>query len=460
MISRRIMHGAFFLFLFSLQAYKVEQLCNDCESNSIQFVEFCCTDIHGNSRSVIRPAKYFNHDLEHGIYLDGSSIPGCTSITNSDILLRPDLYAPIKKLAWHNEQTGAMVRVICDMYLDDETPYAGDPRLVLKQQLEQAYTLGYDFRVGPELEFHISNNQKTLAPIDSLCYAQCADNFAISQALVNALNILNSMDLNIEKIHHEVGEGQYEVSRHHDNALNIADSLGTTKQAISIIAQLYGKQVTFMPKPLADKPGNGMHLNLSLYDFNEQRNAFVNEENPEQLSIVAQHFIAGILKHAREITLLLNPTINSYKRLVKGFEAPVYICCGHKNRSAMIRIPHIRLSQPHVCRIEMRSPDATCNPYLAFAALLCAGLEGIKNKYELPMLIDQNLYKMSEKTRNAYAIETLPSSFGKALEAFENSSLMREMLGHDLFESILQAKKDELTAFNMAVTDWELEHYY
>ncbi len=462
MISRHIVFSVFFLSLFSLQAYKIEQLCDDCESSSIQFIEFCCTDRDGNFKSVIRPAKYLRHDLQHGIYLDGSSIPGCTDITNSDIQLKPDLYAPMEKLAWHNDQTGAMVRIICDMYLDNETPYQSDPRMVLKKQLEEAYSMGYDFYVGPELEFYVFDTTKdqTLMPIDWLSYAQRCDNFAISQAIVSALQILNSMNLNIEKIHHEVGPGQFEMSMHYDNALNIADCLGTAKQAIAVVAQLYGKEVSFMPKPMHGEAGSGMHLNLSLFDIQNQKNAFVNEQNPEQLSDVACHFIAGILKHAREITLLLNPTINSYKRLVKGFEAPIFICCGKKNRSAMIRIPHAGATQPSACRIEMRSPDAMCNPYLAFAALVCAGLEGIKNKYELPTLVDQNVYKMNEGTRSSLNIEMLPASFSEALEAFEQSNLMQKMLGKDLFASIVKSKRDELYAFNTAVTDWELERYY
>ncbi len=440
--------------------YKVAQLCEDCESSNVQFIEFCCTDRDGNYKSVIRPINYLKNDLQYGIFLDGSSIPGCTEITKSDIQLKPDLDAPITKLPWHDNQIG-MIRIICDMYLDDTTPYTSDPRHILKKELEAAYALGYDFYVGPEIEFYVFNttDDKTLIPLDNNNYAACSNDFALSQALANTLNVLNAMGLYIEKIHHEVGPGQFEISKHYDNALNIADQIGTIEQALSIAAQIYHKKVSFMPKPMFGKPGSGMHLNLSLFDLHHNCNAFFNPENPETISDTAKYFIAGILKHAREYTLLLNPSVNSYKRLVKGYEAPIYICCGEKNRSALIRLPHTNAMQPQAFRLEIRSPDALCNPYLAFAALLRAGMEGIKNKYTLPTLIDENIYVMNEETRTAQHIATLPHSLQEAIEAFEESSLMRELLGEHLFLSYLKAKKTELANFEQAVTDWELERY-
>lgn len=446
--------------ILSATEYKIAQLCDDCITSNIQFVEFCCTDRDGNLKSVIRPICYLKNDLEHGIFLDGSSIPGGTEITQSDIQLKPDLDAPMIKLPWHENQIG-MIRVMCDMYLDDDTPYTADPRYILKKELEELYKLGYDFYVGPELEFYVFNqtDDGTLIPLDTCKYADCTNDFAISQALANTLNVCNTMGLRIEKIHHEVGCGQYEASEQYDNALNIADKIGTTKQALSISAQVYHKTVSFMPKPMFGKPGNGMHLNLSLFDLANNCNAFYDAQNPGTMSKVAQAFIAGILRHAREYTLLLNPTVNSYKRLIKGYEAPVYICCGKKNRSALIRLPHVNASQPEACRLEIRSPDALCNPYLALAALLRAGMEGIKNNYELPNLIEDNIYKMSEQTRSAQNISTLPQSLGEAIEVFEESTLMRELLGEYLFTNYLKAKQKEWEEFQQAVTDWELARY-
>lgn len=440
--------------------YKVEQLCSSCDEYNVQFAEFCCTDINGNYKSVIRPINYLKNDLAYGIFLDGSSIPGCTEITNSDIQLKPDLFAPIEKLPWHDHQIG-MIRIICDMYLDDKTPYTSDPRHILKKELENAYMLGYDFYVGPEIEFYLFNNtdNKTMEPLDNNGYADSAQDFGISQALTNILKLLNAMNLSIEKIHHEVGPGQFEISMKYDNALNIADRIGTVKQALSVAAQVYNKKITFMPKPLFGKPGSGMHLNISLYDIHNNCNAFFDPEHPEKLSAIAQSFIAGILRHARELTLILNPSINSYKRLVKGYEAPVYICCGEKNRSALIRLPYNNAEQPHACRLEIRSPDALCNPYLAFAALLKAGMEGIKNNYSLPPLIDENIYTMNEITRHAHNIETLPTTFHEAILAFQESHLMQELLGEHLFKTYLESKKKELHSFEQAVTDWEIEQY-
>ncbi len=462
MIKRLLLGITFFTPLIASieDNFKAIQLCDDCESSNVQFIEFCCTDRDGNTKSIIRPINYLKSDLEYGIFLDGSSIPGCTEITKSDIQLKPDLNAPITKLPWHGDQIG-MIRMICDMYVDDNTPYVSDPRHILKKELEAAYALGYDFYIGPEIEFYVfnTNNDKTIIPLDKCKYADCANDFALSQALANTLNMLNAMGLQIEKIHHEVGPGQFEISKQYGNALDIADQMGTIRQALNIAAQMYHKKVTFMPKPMFGKPGNGMHLNISLFDLKHNCNAFFNPENAEAMSDVAHYFIAGILKHACEYTLLLNPSVNSYKRLIKGYEAPIYICCGVKNRSALVRLPHTNAMQPQAFRLEIRSPDALCNPYLAFAALLRAGMEGIKNKYELPHLIDENIYTMTEETRSAHNIATLPQTLHEAIEAFEKSTLMFDLLGEHLFISYLQAKKRELASFEQAVTDWELEHY-
>ena len=438
----------------------VESLLAACKQYNIAFVEFCCTDFLGNTKSVIRPIEYLEYDLNYGIYLDGSSIPGCTDITQSDILLKPAFDAIPYKLTWYDENHST-IRITCNIYLDEHTPYSSDPRYILKKAVEKAHSMGYRCLIGPELECYIfekTDNNHDFIPIDNKKYADSADHVVLAQALANTLKMLNVMNLKIAKSHHEVGPGQFEFPLEHDDALIIADRINTTKLALKVCANAYNTKISFMPKPLAGKAGNGMHLNISLFDQVNNRNAFYDYEN-NCMTAVAQSFIAGILKHIRECTLLLNPSINSYKRLVKGHEAPVYVCCGKKNRSALIRLPSLCTSQPQTFRMELRSPDALCNPYLAFAVLLQAGLKGIEEHYLLPPLMEENLYTIDETMRSAYNLETLPQSLEEAINLCEQSSFVQEILGKHLFDTYLASKRKELAEFCHAITDWEIERY-
>lgn len=457
---KKIMVCAVFLSTSHMQA----RLTRDClldmiTSHHAQYIEFCFTDFLGTRKSIIRPIEYLEHDLEHGINFDGSSVKGCTRITESDMLLMPDLETPSRRIPWTYDHTN-MIRIMCTMHSDANTPYAADPRALLKKEIESARQKGYDFLVGPEVEFYVFEqdaNPNSLIPIDSNTYTDASQTISMENTLITILHVLNQLDLNVEKIHHEVGAGQFEISLRYASALPIADALITTKHALTALCKNYNKKITFMPKPFTGKPGSGMHLNISLFDLAQQRNAFSDQQNPEALSAVGKSFIAGIIKHFKEITLLLNPTVNSYKRL-GGHEAPKFICCGTRNRSALIRIPNTE-NQPEATRAEIRSPDAMCNPYLAFAALLKAGMEGIENNYVLEAHVSENLYTVSDASIKEAGIKLIPQSMQEALEVFERSEFVRNLLGDTLFYAFLDHKKEELADFMNTVTDWELKRY-
>lgn len=423
----------------------------------IRYAEFCFYDfLAENPKSIIVPV-YNAADLEqyitNGLNFDGSSIRGCNRITNSDMLLMPDLSTPVRKIPWMYDHM-SMIRIMCTMHQDKKTPYQADPRAILQRELTKLHELGFDFYVGPELEFYILDSKN--APIDSLSYTDAVKELTTSNALITIMQVLNEMDLGVEKIHHEVGKGQFEVSLRKDNALTIADAILIAKDSLQILGKNYNKKISFMPKPFAHKPGSGMHLNMSLYDIKKNQNAFYDAQDPHKLSTLGRQFLAGIIKHIPEITLILNPSINSYKRL-GGHEAPKFICVGAKNRSALIRLP--QAEQSETVRAEIRSPDAQSNPYMALAALLCAGMEGIKNQYRLSELVEENLYTISQDELITRNIIQLPQTFQEALYEFERSSLMRELFGPVLFEAFVSYKQHELEDYQMSITDWEWEHY-
>ncbi|MEX0940303.1 MAG: type I glutamate--ammonia ligase [Candidatus Babeliales bacterium] len=430
-------------------------------NNNIRYIEYSFTDFSGMRKSLIKPASCVEEDLEKGIYFDGSSIKGCTRITNSDLLLKPSLDT-MRLIPWTNDATKT-VSLVCDMFLDKNTPYTSDPRFILKSVLNEAKQLGYDFFVGPELEFYIfkqkANQESSLIPFDNESYFEnnCSCEDEVMKG--NILNNFDALELVPEKIHHEVGPGQYEISLHYDNALKMADKIVTAKHALQAMGNSSNCYVSFMPKPLSTQNGSGMHIHFSLFDIQNQKNAFFDPEDKNRLSPIAKSFIAGILHHASALTLLFNPTINSYKRLVPGFEAPIFICAGTKNRSALIRLPLFNPDQAEAARAEIRSIDPTCNPYLAFAALLKAGLYGIQNNLQLDQFIEENLYEMTSEQKIEKGIDTIPSSLPQAIDAFERSGFLKELLGNHLFDEYIKDKKKEVMQSLRAITDWELKHY-
>lgn len=426
----------------------------------IHFVNFTFSDIYGNLKELIQPIVYFKKSLKEGITFDGSSIPGFTSIDESDLLLKPDSSTATAVPFYSSNQSVPEIRVMCDIYNDEYIPCESSPRYILKKVMAQAQAMGYEFYVGPELEFFIFSQQdnKKIA-YDQKSYFDSDISLHIQAIKKMIISMLQEQNINVEKLHHEVAPGQFEISIKYDDALSIADQILLAKQTIKTIAQTEGMLATFMPKPLCGENGSAMHIHFSLFDINNQCNAFYDEHDPNHLSPTAKQFIAGILNHVREITALLNPTVNSYKRLIIGYEAPVNICWSTKNRSALVRIPYFNDNQPNSVRAEIRSPDASTNPYLAFAALLLAGLTGIKNNEKLPEPIEENLYLLDEATLKAYNIQSLPTSLDEAIDLFQVSPLSQELLGEELHNKFVRIKKQELSEFKKTVTDWEWRRY-
>lgn len=454
------------IFIFLIYCVKIlpyaekplQEFRNYCRTQNIMYVEYLFIDFLGNIRSVIRPAEYAEKDLTDGISFDGSSIPGGSHIVESDMLLQPDLDA-MTNVPWSNGPTKT-IRINCTMYKDKDVPYESDPRYILQKVVNEATQMGYTFYVGPELEFYLCNfKDNQLIPYDNTSYFSASTNYHDDQIRANLLNILRASGINIEKIHHEVSPGQYEVSIHYGSPVKIADHIMITKHTLKSLEDETIK-TTFMPKPLAHQNGSGMHIHFSLFDREEKQNIFYDSSHPYLLSNVAQSFIAGVLHHARALTLLFNCTINSYKRLIPKHEAPTFVCCGIKNRSSLIRLPQINKNQPDTVRAELRSPDPLCNPYLAFAGLLKAGLDGIKNNMKLPTIINTNLYELSPEEAEKTGIERLPKSLEEAIEAYKESSLLHELLGDKLFQDYLQAKIKELADFSLNINNWELIRYF
>ena len=427
----------------------------------IKYIEYTFADFLGNRKSIIRPIEYVQEDMKKGLSVDGSSLLGCKRITDSDMLIMPDSTVPFFKVPWtkNMQETITMARVMCTLHIDEQTPYEADPRALLKKELEVLKDAGFELLIGPELEFYVffdNETEKALMPIDSYGYADSAHQVWIDNFTVMIMNILAECGLECEKIHHEVGQGQFEISLKHGNALNIADAIITAKNMLEMFVTHYGKRISFMPKPLTGKPGSGMHINFSLRALETKANAFYDASLEYNLSTFGKRFIAGILHYVPDFTLVLNSSLNSYKRL-GGHEAPKYICCGQKNRSALIRLPFS--SNAEGVRAEIRSPDALCNPYLTFATLLHAGMEGIEQEYDLQFVSD-NLYEVDQQTVQERNIQRLPTTFQEALTYFESSSFMQNFLGKTLFENYVNYKREELHAFNQAITQWEISNYF
>lgn len=431
------------------------------ELEQVKYIAYQFTDLNGTPKEVIYPATSVDDVIKNGFNFDGSSIPGMTRITESDMLARPNMNT-LTVLPWSDyEQKTA--RVICDVYSDEHTPYAGDPRHALKMAIADARTMGFDFFVGPELEFFICSDsyaENALTPCDTLGYFATAPHPAVTDFKTSLFSCLLEQNIIIEKIHHEVAPGQHEVSFKYDDALIIADRLIGAKQTIHTLCKLNNLKATFMPKPFQGKNGNGMHIHFSLWDRASNCNAFYDADDSAKLSQTAQQFIAGVLAHITELNALFNPTVNSYKRLVPGFEAPINLCWGTKNRSAMIRIPRVNDDQPYAVRAEIRSGDPMANPYLAFAALLRAGLDGIKNKLSLADPVEDCLYHISDEQRAARGIKALPCSLENAIMLLQDSAIAKEILGECLLNEFVKNKQQEIAQYNTFVTDWEIQTYF
>ena len=424
------------------------------QENDVQFIRLQFTDVFGQLKNVAITPSQLDKCLDNKCMIDGSSIEGFVRIEESDMYLYPDLDT-FNILPWRPQQ-GKVARLICDVYNPDGSPFDGSPRHILKRQLERARSLGYTFNVGPELEFFLFLTDEKGAPTvethDNAGYFDLGPTDQGENARREMVLVLEQMGFEIEASHHEVAPGQHEIDFRFDDALVTADRVMTFKMAVKTIAQRHGLHASFMPKPISGINGSGMHTNMSL--MKGATNAFYDEADPQGLSAVCRSYIAGVLSHMKGITAITNPTVNSYKRLVPGFEAPVYIAWSPANRSPLIRIPAARGKST---RVELRCPDPTCNPYLSFAIILAAGLDGIERGMTPPPSTEQNIFQLTAAERVTMGIECLPGNLEEALTLMKADPLAREVLGEHVFSRFIEAKDRECDEYRTQVTPWELE---
>ncbi len=437
----------------------VERAAEIISKENVQFVNFQFTDIAGIVKQIMIPIDQWETALDHGIWFDGSSVEGFARIAESDMYLVPDI-STFAVVPWRTDDLRT-ARVISDVYTPDGQPFEGDPRYVLKRALAEADKLGYIYNTGPELEFFLfrPGPDGSLFPLKT---HDLAGYFDVSTDLAHSVRrqmmlMLEDFDIITEAAHHEVAFGQHEIDFKYGEALKMADILVTARTTIKAVAQLNGLHATFMPKPIAGINGSGMHTHQSLFQKATNKNAFVDLDDPYGLSLVARQFIAGQLAHAKGLSSIIAPLVNSYKRLVPGYEAPVYISWARMNRSALIRIPRVRPDQPASTRIELRCPDPSANPYLTFAAMLHTGLSGISQGAEPPPPAEEDLYHLEGSRRDE--LETMPGSLGEAVNTLKADPMMREALGDHIYERYIDAKSQEWDDYRITVSQWELERY-
>jgi glutamine synthetase len=425
------------------------------KEHDVKFIRAWFTDILGSLKSVAITVEELPKALEEGVGFDGSSIEGFARIDESDMIAMPDTNT-FAILPWRPREH-AVARMFCDVLHPDGRPFEGDPRYVLRRNLKRAADLGYTYYVGPELEYFYFADSGATELLDRGGYFDMTPLDAASDFRRDTVLALEQMGIMVEASHHEVAPSQHEIDLRYTDALTMADSTMTYRLTVKQVAMMNGVYATFMPKPIASENGSGMHVHQSL--FKGDRNVFFNAKDPYFLSALARSYIAGLLRHAREITLVTNEWVNSYKRLVPGFEAPVYLSWARRNRSDLVRVPEYKPGQENATRIEYRSPDPACNPYLAFAVMLAAGLEGIEKEYPCPEPLEENVYELTEKERQERGITHLPGSLWEAVELAEGSDVLRRCLGEHLFNSLLDNKKIEWSEYRRQVTDYELRRY-
>ncbi|MGH2572534.1 MAG: glutamine synthetase family protein [Actinomycetota bacterium] len=433
---------------------EAEFVLRTVEDRGIRFIRLWFTDVLGFLKSFAITPQELEGALAEGMGFDGSSIEGFSRIQESDMVAIPDP-STFQIIPWKSE--AEVARMFCDIYDPDGTPFDGDPRFVLKRQLEKAAELGFTFYVGPELEYFYFRSPNETEFLDRGGYFDLTPLDVATDYRKRTVFYLESMGIPVEYVHHEVAPSQHEIDLRYTDALSMADNVMTYRLTVKEAAQEFGVYATFMPKPVAGVNGSGMHTHQSL--FEGDRNAFFDATDEHHLSKTGKAYIAGILEHAREITLVTNQWVNSYKRLIPGYEAPVYICWARRNRSALVRVPMYKPGKEAATRIEFRSPDPACNPYLAFACMLSAGLAGVENEYELPPEASNNIYEMSEEERRAAGIESLPEDLYEAISVAEESELVRETLGDHVTEYLIRNKREEWDAFKAYVSPYELERY-
>lgn len=435
-----------------------EDIKKSVKDNDVRFLRLAFTDINGTSKAVEVPTSQLDKVLTNDIRFDGSSIDGFVRLEKSDMVLYPD-FSTWAVLPWGDEKGGKIGRLVCSVHKTNGEPFEGDPRNNLKRVLKEMKEMGFtDFDIGFEAEFHLfklgeDGNWTTEVP-DHASYFDMTSDDAGARCRRDIVETLESIGFEVEAAHHEVGDGQQEIDFRFDDALTTADRVQTFKMVVREVARKHGLYATFMAKPVEGQAGNGMHTNMSL--FKDGKNVFYDKDGEFHLSDTALYFLNGILEHARAITAIGNPTVNSYKRLIPGFEAPVYISWASKNRSPLVRIPD---AEEINTRLEMRSADPTANPYLLLAACLTAGLNGIKEAKKPMAPITSNVFEMSEEERAKRGIKPLPSTLHNAVKAFKADPLIQEALGEHLTQSFIDSKNLEWSKYTQSVSDWERDRY-
>jgi glutamine synthetase len=432
-----------------------EDVIHKVEENDIKFIRLWFTDVLGFLKSFAITRRELERCLDEGMGFDGSSIEGFARVQESDMVAMPDpsTFAILPYMPEH----GKTARIFCDIVQPDGKPYDGDPRYALKRILAKAAERGYTMYAGPELEFYYFKDSAHREPLDRGGYFDLTSLDVSTSIRRDTVNALEDVGIEVEYAHHECGPSQHEIDLRYKDALTMADAVMTYRLLVKEVADANGIHATFMPKPLTGEAGSGMHVHMSLYKGGE--NAFFDPHDPYQMSAACRSYVAGLLHYAREMCLVTNQWVNSYKRLVPGFEAPIYCCWGRRNRSALVRVPMYKPGKEHEARVEMRNPDAAANPYLAFAVMLAAGLKGIDKRIELPAESTDNIYEISAKERHSAGIRSLPGNIEGAIVAFENSELMREALGDHIYEYLIRNKRAEWDSYRAFVSSWETDRY-
>ncbi len=434
------------------------EILKEVKKDGVKFISLQISDLLGVVKEIIIPVEELKNTLNNGLWFDGSSIEGFARIQESDLFLKPDTET-YSIVPWLTEN-GKTARFICDIYRADGKPYSEDPRFVLKKAIEEAAEMKFEYNVGPEMEFYLfrKDDKSRTTPMDYGGYFDLSSHkgYKVIKEIITALK---NFGINVETSHHEVGQGQYEIDFTYGSALQIADKLLTLKYTVKKIAQMHELHATFMPKPIKGAAGSGMHIHQSLFDVKTGKNLFHNKNDKYRLSKIAYSFIAAQMKHIKEMCAILCPTVNSYKRLVSGFEAPVYITWAGMNRSSLIRVPKWFGQKPQSSRIELRCADPTCNPYLAFAVMLKAGLDGIRNEIKPPKPLEENVYQFDDESLVNKNIDTLPTSLWEALNELKKSKLLKDALGDQLFKKYIDIKTQEWNEFKTQVTPWEINKY-
>jgi len=436
-----------------------KDVLREAEAKNVKFIRLWFTDILGMLKSFAITVEELDDALDSGKGFDGSSIEGFARIFESDLIAMPDPET-FQVLPWRPKDSAAVARMFCDVRMPNGDPYPGDPRWVLKQNLERAAKMGFTFYVGPELEYFYFKSADPSAPPEGLDlggYFDLTPLDVASDLRRDTVLLLEGMGIPVEYSHHEVAPSQHEIDLRFGEALVMADRAMTYRLVVKEVAMNHGVYATFMPKPLMGENGSGMHVHQSL--FAGEKNAFFNADDEHNLSETAKHYIAGLLRHSREISAVTSQWVNSYKRLVPGYEAPVYISWARRNRSALVRVPEYKPGKEKSTRCEYRAPDPACNPYLAFSVMLAAGLAGIEGKYELPGPIEEDIFEMTPAEREERGIATLPGNLFEAIQEMEKSDLIRQALGDHVFEKFLANKRIEWDNYRTHVTDYELQQY-